>query len=313
MPRVKSLVRRIIPFPLRRAFWRVRRNVPRVAQPLSLVLPKADPPQRPILVLGCPRSGTTALQELLVASPELGSIHNEGHILWDPYHHPEDRGWDSDALGAGDVGDRERAYIHLAIRMWVRDKRFVDKTAENVLRVPYLQELFPDATFVFIRRRGADTVNSLMEAWKARPRFVKYRLPETLDGLGELSGDRWSFALVPGWRELRDAPLEEICARQYVACNEAALDAREDVDRDRWHEVSLEELTADPVGQAERLCGLLGVEFGPEVRGRAEEFNTTPASTSLTAPRKDKWRDQNGPEIERILRLIEPTERRLGY
>jgi hypothetical protein len=313
MPRVKSLVRRIIPFPLRRAFWRVRRNVPRVAQPLSLVLAKADPPRRPILVLGCPRSGTTALQELLVASPELGSIHNEGHILWDPYHHPEDRGWDSDALGAGDVGDRERAYIHLAIRMWVRDKRFVDKTAENVLRVPYLQELFPDATFVFIRRRGADTVNSLMEAWKARPRFVKYRLPETLDGLGELSGDRWSFALVPGWRELRDAPLEEICARQYVACNEAALDAREDVDRDRWHEVSLEELTADPVGQAERLCGLLGVEFGPEVRDRAEAFNTTPASTSLTAPRKDKWRDQNGPEIERILPLIEPTERRLGY
>jgi hypothetical protein len=313
MPRVKSLVRRIIPFPLRRAFWRVRRNVPRVAQPLSLVLAKADPPRRPILVLGCPRSGTTALQELLVASPELGSIHNEGHILWDPYHHPEDRGWDSDALGAGDVGDRERAYIHLAIRMWVRDKRFVDKTAENVLRVPYLQELFPDATFVFIRRRGADTVNSLMEAWKARPRFVKYRLPETLDGLGVLSGDRWSFALVPGWRELRDAPLEEICARQYVACNEAALDAREDVDRDRWHEVSLEELTADPVGQAERLCGLLGVEFGPEVRDRAEAFNTTPASTSLTAPRKDKWRDQNGPEIERILPLIEPTERRLGY
>jgi hypothetical protein len=318
MPAVRSFVRRIIPFGVRRAFWRLRRNVPRIAQPLSAVLPAADPPKRPILVLGCPRSGTSALQELLAASPELGSIHNEGHILWDAYHHPKDRGWDSDALGREDVTDRERAYIYRAIRMFAGgafagDTRFLDKTAENVLRIPYLQELFPDASFVFIRRRGADTVNSLMEAWKARPRFVKYRLPETLDGLGELSGDRWSFALVPGWRELRDAPLEEICARQYVACNEAALDAREDVDRDRWHEVSLEELTADPVGQAERLCGLLGVEFGPEVRDRAEAFNTTPASTSLTAPRKDKWRDQNGPEIERILPLIEPTERRLGY
>jgi hypothetical protein len=314
MPRVKSLVRRIIPFPLRRAFWRVRRNVPRVAQPLSVVLPKADPPERPVLVLGCPRSGTTALQELLVASPELGSIHNEGHILWDPYHHPQDRGWGSDALGADDVSDRERAYIYRAISMFVRgERRFVDKTAENVLRIPYLRELFPDATFVFIRRRGADTVNSLMEAWKARPRFVKYRLPETLDGLGEMSGDKWSFALVPGWRELRDAPLEEICARQYVACNEAALDAREGVDAGRWHEVSLEELTADPVGQAERLCGLLDVGFGLEVRARAESFNTTPASTSITAPRKDKWREQNEAEIESILPLIEPTERRLGY
>jgi hypothetical protein len=310
---VKSFVRRVIPYPLRRAFWRVRRNVPRIAQPLSAVLPKADPPERPILVLGCPRSGTTALQELLVASPELGSIHNEGHILWDPHHHPRDRDWDSDALAAGDVKDRERAYIYRAIRMFVRDRRFIDKTAENVLRVPYLQELFPDATFVFIRRRGADTVNSLMEAWKARPRFAKYRLPETLDGLGEMSGERWSFALVPGWRELRDAPLERICAAQYVACNQAALDAREGVDPARWHEVALEDLTADPIGQAERLCGLLGIGFGPEVRARAETFNTTPASTSLTAPRKDKWRAQNEAEIERILTLIEPTERRLGY
>jgi hypothetical protein len=310
---VRSLARRLIPYPLRRAVWRVRRSVPRVAQPLSLVMPDPGPPPRPILVLGCPRSGTSALQELLAASPELGSIHNEGHILWDAYHHPKDRGWDSDALGREDVSDRERAYIHRAVSMFVTPRRFMDKTAENVLRVPYLQELFPDATFVFIRRRGADTVNSLMEAWKARPRFVKYRLPETLDGLGELSGDRWSFALVPGWRELRDAPLEEICARQYVACNEAALDARDGVDPDRWHDLSLEELTADPMGQAERLCGLLGVEFGGEVRARAESFNTTPASTSLTAPRRDKWRDQNEAEIERILPLVAPIERRLGY
>jgi hypothetical protein len=303
----------VIPFPLRRAFWRVRRNVPRVAQPLSLVLPKADPPERPILVLGCPRSGTSALQELLVASPELGSIHNEGHILWDPYHHPRDRGWDSDALRAEDVSERERAYIHRAIRMFVRNWRFVDKTAENVLRIPYLQELFPGATFVFIRRRGADTVNSLMEAWRARPRFLKYRLPETLDGLGELSGDGWSFALVPGWRELRHEPLERVCAAQYVACNEAALEAREGMDPARWHEVALEELTADPGGQAERLCGLLDIDFGAEVRARAEAFNTTPASTSITAPRPDKWRTQNEAEIESILPLIEPTERRLGY
>lgn len=315
---VKERVRRIVPYPLRRAVWRLRRNVPRVAQPLSAVLPKADPPQRPILVLGCPRSGTSALQELLAASPELGSVHNEGHILWDPYHHPRDRGWDSDALGAGDVSERERAYIYLAIRMFaggglLRDRRFLDKTAENVLRIPYLQELFGDAEFVFIRRRGADTVNSLIEAWRARPRFVKYRLPETLDGLGRLSGNLWSFSLIPGWRELRHAPLERVCARQYVASNEAALDAREGVAADRWHEVSLEDLTADPVGEAERLCGLLGVGFGPEVRARAEAFNTTPASTSLTAPRKHKWRSQNEAEIESILPLIEPTERRLGY
>jgi hypothetical protein len=313
MPGVKDLVRRVIPFRLRRAVWNVRRSLPRVARPLSAVVPRTDAPERPILVLGCPRAGTSALLDLLLQSPRLGGVHSEGHILWDAYHHPRDRGWDSDALGREDVSDRERAYIYLAIRMFARGDRFTDKTAENVLRIPYLLELFPDATFVFIRRRGADTVNSLMEAWKARPRFVKYRLPEPLEGLEGLSGNQWSFALIPGWRELRHSPLEEICARQYLACNEAALAGRELVDPTRWHEVAYEDLFADPAEEAERLYGKLGLPFGEHVREYADAFTRNPSSTALTAPRPDKWRDQNGPEIERILPTLAQIERRLGY
>ena len=313
MSRVKNLVRRLIPFGVRRAFWRVRRSIPRVARPISAIAPNASPPEQPILVLGCPRSGTSALLDLLLQSPGLGGVHNEGHILWDEFHHPRDRGWESDALGRKDVSERERAYIYRAIAMFASPDRFTDKTAENVLRIPYLQELFADAIFVFIRRRGADTVNSLMEAWRARPRFVKYRLPEPLEGLGELSGDRWSFSLVPGWRELRHSPLEEVCARQYIACNEAALAGREGVDPGRWHEVSYEELFADPVPAAERLYEQLGLPFDGRIRSYAEGFARNPSSTALTAPRPDKWREQNGPEIERILPLLEPVERRLGY
>jgi hypothetical protein len=284
-----------------------------VAQPLSLVLPRADPPVRPILVIGCPRSGTSALLQVLLRSPELRSIHTEGHILWDPYHHPADRGWDSDALGREDVSARERAYIYRAIRMFVRGRRFVDKTAESCLRIPYLRELFPDATFVFLRRRAADTVNSLMEAWRARPRFVKYRLPEPLDGLGDMSGNGWSFALIPGWRQLRDAPLEEICARQYIACNEAALNAREGVDPASWHEVSYEDLVASPVETARGLCERLELRFDPAIEDYAAALDRRPSSTTLSSPRPGKWREQNREAIERILPFTVPIERRLGY
>ena len=315
---MKDLIRRIVPFPVRRAFWRVRRNVPRVAQPLSLVLPRAEPPKEPVLVIGCPRAGTSALQQLLVRSPELGSVQNEGHILWDPYHHPRDRGWDSDALGAADVSERERAYIYRAVKMFAGGAfngapRFVDKTAESCLRIPYLLELFPDARFVFLRRDAPGNVNSLIEAWRARPRFVKYRLPETLDGLGELSGDRWSFALVPGWRDLRHASLEEICARQYVACNEAALDALEGVDPSRRFDVGYERMFGEPLETARGLYAWLGLEFGPEIESYAAALDRTPSSTALTAPRPDKWREQNPEAIERILPLTTATERRLGY
>jgi len=310
---VKALVRRLVPFPIRRAVWRVRRNVPRVAQPLSLALPRAQAPERPIFVIGCPPAGTSALLQVLLRSPELRSIHNEGHILWDPYHHPKDRGWESDALGAEDVSERERAYIYLAVRMFVRNQRFVDKTAENCLRIPYLRELFPSATFLFLRRGAAGNVNSLIEAWKARPRFVKYRLPEPLEGLGDMSGNRWSFALIPGWRQLRSARLEEICARQYIANNEAALDGREGVDPSHWLEVAYEDLVASPVETAERLCGDLGLVFDPAIEEYAAALGSRPSSTTLSAPRPDKWKQQNREPIERILPLTAPIERRLGY
>ncbi|MBW3592819.1 MAG: sulfotransferase [Actinobacteria bacterium] len=300
-------------FRLRRLVWRARRNVPRVAQPLSLVLPDSPPPRRPILLIGCPRSGTSILLRAFLESPELRSIQAEGHILWDAYHHPRKRGWDSDARAAADVLPREREYVYCATRLFVAGRRFVDKTPENCLRIPYLESLFPDATYVFLRRRAADNVNSLIEGWRARPRFVKYRLPERLDGLGPLSGNLWSFVLVPGWRDLRHASLEEICAHQYVACNDAVLAARDTIDPSRWLEISYEDLVASPVDEVRRLFGALGLAPSGKVDAFAASLDRTTSATALTPPRAEKWREQNRDEIERILPLVAETERRLGY
>ena len=277
------------------------------------MLPAFDPPESPILVLGCPRSGTTVLLQALLRCPGLRSVQSEGHILWDEFHHPSERGWDSDALTAADITAREREYVYAATRLWTRGSRFVDKTPESCLRVTYLDALFPDASFVFLRRRAADNVSSLMEAWRARPRFVKYRLPEQLTGLGPLSGNLWSFVLVPDWRELVAAPLEEICARQYVACNEAVLEARRDLARSRWVDVAYEDLVRAPVDELERICGQLGVDFGESARAYASGLAQAPAATSLTEPRPEKWRDQNPDAIERILPLVAEIERQLGY
>jgi LPS sulfotransferase NodH len=272
-----------------------------------------DPPKRPVLVIGCPRSGTTLLLQALLASGELRSIHGEGHILWDEFHHPRDRGWDSDALTAADVSSRERAYVYRAIRMFARGGRFVDKTPESCLRVPYLDALFPDATFVFLRRRAADNVSSLIEGWRARPRFVKYRLPEPLAGLGALSGDEWSFTLVPGWRALVDSPLETICARQYVASNEAVLEARVHTDEARWVDVTYEELVGNPVAELARVYQAVGLDLTARAARYAADLAENVSATSLSRPRPDKWREHHAEEIERILPLVAATERRLGY
>ena len=297
-------------FRLRRAVWRARRNVPRIAQPVARVLPSAPSPSRPIFLIGCPRSGTSALLQAFLRSRELRSVQAEGHILWDPFH-PKPR--ESDALGAEDVRDRERAYVYWAIRLFVRGRRFVDKTPENCLRIPYLDALFPDATFIFLRRRAADNVNSLIEGWRARPRFVTHRLPEPLEGIELPDPHAWSFALVPGWRELRSAPLEEICARQYVACNEAVLEARATISEARWLDVAYEDIVGSPVREIGRLFGELGVAFTADAEAFAATLAANVSATALTPPKAEKWREQNAEAVARVLPLCAATERRLGY
>ena len=297
---------------VRRAVFLARRSPPRVARPLSRVV-RARPPRRPALIIGCPRSGTTALRSVLMASDELASVQAEGHILWDEFHPRRTRTATSDALGAQDVSERERRYVHLAVGLWTRGRRFLDKTPENCLRVDYLDALFPDAQFVFLHRRGADNVNSLMEGWRARPRFVTHRLSEPLEGIGPLDGSRWSFVLIPGWRELRHAPLETICAHQYVACNEAVLAALARLDPARWVKVGYERLRDQPVATTRSLFEALGLVFTPAVHEAATRLRETTAATAITPPRRGKWAEQNRDAVQRILPLVSETERRLGY
>jgi Sulfotransferase family len=283
--------------------------VPRVARPFSAVIAVA-PPERPILLIGCPRSGTSALLQAFLRSPELATVQLEGHILWDEFHPKKRR--DSDALAAEDASDRERKYVNLAVRLFAR-RRFIDKTPENTLRIGYLDALFPDATFVFLRRRAADNVNSLIEGWRARPRFVTHRLSTPLEGIAPLDGRLWSFALLPEWRSLTRASLEEICARQYVVCNESVLDAHAAMDSSRWRDLKYEDFVAAPVDELRGLFASLDVPWSPAVEQYAAELDRRPSATAVTPPRPDKWREQNPDAIERILPLVRETERRLGY
>jgi hypothetical protein len=243
---------------------------------------------------------------------ELAAVQSEGHILWDEFHHPRDNGWSSDAVAPSEIAGRERAYLYLAIRLFAHGGRFVDKTPANCLRVSYLEALFPGASFVFLRRRGADNVSSLMEGWRARPRFVRYRLPEPLTGLDELDGTRWSFVLVPGWRALRTASLEEICAHQYVECNRAVLDARSSSTAP-WIDVAYEDLAASPGDELRRVYGALGLSFTDAVEKLAGELANRHSATTLSAPRREKWRERNEAAIERVSPQLEDMERRLGY
>ncbi|MFN2557324.1 MAG: sulfotransferase [Nitriliruptorales bacterium] len=268
-----------------------------------------EPPRAPVFLVGCPRSGTSMLFDLLRRHEALQGLTGEGHILWSNYQHPRRKGWASDRATAEDIAAGERGYLYTAIRHISQGLRFIDKTPKNVLRLPYLAALFPDATFVFIKRDGPDTVSSLIEGWQAR-RGISYRLPTALD-LAEYRGRLWSYILPPGWRERARSSFAEVAALQYVRSNETALVDRQYLPAGSWVEVAFERLVAEPVLEVSRLLERFDLPPSERVLDRARHLNEHPVG-AVSPPRPEKWRDR-AHEIGRIIPQLKATTVRLGY
>jgi len=141
----------------------------------------------PIFIVGCPRSGTTLLRNLLRSHPRL-SFPTETHFipqLYKAYGEPrtkEDaekmsrlilslewmRLWkctfDKDALYAS---RSYREIINELFNAWLRydgKERWGDKTPHYVLHMPTLVSIFPDAKIIHIYRDGRDVVRSWIKA-----------------------------------------------------------------------------------------------------------------------------------------------------
>jgi hypothetical protein len=157
----------------------------------------------PVFVVGCSRSGTTITYETLAAAPQFLSFGWEIPQFWDGLVGPLNNGWDSEAADAGDArpAHRDAALRHFYQRLgrgWV-----LDKTCINVMRVPYLHALFPQAKFVFIHRDGRDNVSSMIDGWHMGRTDGRFELSVTLGPCPEpvaIEGGRfkeWAFSSRP--------------------------------------------------------------------------------------------------------------------
>ena len=204
-----------------------------------------------VFVVGCPRSGTTLVQSLLAAHPDVASFP-ETHFfhrlrafrLRFPRPHVvrgDERRTLEDLLGQ--IGRPDlvtRLPEHASARGWIdvfvrtldavaEDAGatvWVEKTPGHLGYVDRIAKTVPHAHFVHIVRRGPDVVASMVEASRAHP-----------EGWG---GARQAEDAAKRW--LRDVAKTEACA------GEAAHVV-----------VCYERLVADPGGEATRLCEALGL------------------------------------------------------
>jgi len=263
--------------------------------------------QRPVIVVSAPRSGSSLLFETLARAPELCSVGGESHQLIEaiPGLAPAQRGWASNRLVAEDASDDAVALLNQQFEINARDRdggrpaaarpfRLLEKTPKNALRVPFLAQAFPDATFVYLYRDPRETISSMLDAWRSG-RFITY--PD-LPGWGT---PPWSLLLTPGWRELRDAPLAEVVARQWIETTTILLDDLEALAPERWCVASYDRLVADPGGEIAALCEHLGLRWDVELDARLPDSRHT-----LESPHPEKWR-QNAEELDTVWDAVRPV------
>jgi len=270
--------------------------------------------RRPIFVVAAPRSGSTLLFETLAESQQFATLGGEAHWLVETIRalRPGASDVESNRLTARHVTDMIADHIAQQItgKLIDRNQRpvapddertFLEKTPKNALRIPFFDEIFPDARFIFLWRDPRQNLSSIMEAWRSG-RF------ETYPRLSGFSG-AWSLLLPPGYAALSGKPLEDIAAFQWEATNRIILDDLSRLDAARWTAVNYAQFLADPEGEARRLCAFAGLGLDPDLLSRLS--TTLPHSRyTETPPADDKWR-ANEAEILRVLPTLEDTWARL--
>jgi hypothetical protein len=266
---------------------------------------------RPVFVIGAPRSGTSLLYAILRTSSRLSHWPGEAHEVWEADYHPALRDWESNELSPSDLRPESAARIKRSFLLTTgSSKRLIDKTPRNSLRVGFIDALFPDARYVFITRDGRDNVNSLINAWRTS-RYRTYRLPEP-HAIPGVDPEWWKFVLYPGWRADKRGPLEVVCANQWSICNQRALEAAKVVGFERWTSLRYEDLVARPTEEIGRVMFRLDLPFEPAVKKRAQAIRETPINV-VTPPEAGKWRRENPAEIEAVSSRLQATMSTLGY
>ena len=257
------------------------------------VAPALTPASRHVFLMGFPRSGTTLIESMLIAHPEVVSLEERNTLQAGV------RTWLTDPVALSRLmAARESELQPYRDDYWAcvkafganpEGKIFIDKNPFNSLKLPLIQRLFPDAKVVFSIRDPRDVV---------------------------LSCFRRRFNLNPSTYELLDLRRTAALYDGMMSFAEAFRAAFEFIE----YPLVYEKLVEDFAGEAKAVCAFIGADWREELSnfaGRAKRGDVASASSAqiargLYADGAGQWRryrDQLAP----VLPLLAPWVERFGY
>lgn len=281
---------------------------------------------RPIIIIGAPRSGTTMLGRTLGQHASLAYFH-EPRLIW---RYGNDH--KSDMLSPDDAREEVRHYIREHLSSFVREAgatRLIEKTPSNSLRPEFVDKVLPGCRFIHIMRSPIDAVLAARRFWRDHTYGMEsFRRGHLSKRIGEISLRRIPFyareaiyrltpkrlgrALgqniwgprLPGIDGLvRDLEILDVCALQWRMCTETAIHFGRRLPSHRYMEIRLEHLSLELFREVLDFCEI----DDDEDMLRAFDQNYTCRFERRSALAEERRAQADPADIERILRWTEPT------
>ncbi|MEU0153082.1 sulfotransferase family protein [Micromonospora fulviviridis] len=257
--------------------------------------------ERPIFILGAPRSGTTFLGSCVGALPDV-SYHFEPRLTKAVARCVYEGSWTPQRAARyfrGYYGALLAASGHGGLR-------FAEKDPENCFIVPFLTEVFPDAVFLHVYRDGRDVAVSHAEQpwlnaastgtgrsgrggtpWGAAPRFwVEPERREEFSRVSDLRRSAWM------WRRFTSSALAQL----------AGLPA------ERVRHLRYEDIVSRPAEAAEVVADFLAV--GDPAGREALHARFAKARPNSVGRWRQRLTEQ---DLADVLAEAGPLLRELGY
>lgn len=216
----------------------------------NLLVPNLD---KPIFIIGSPRSGTTFLGSCIARLPEI-SYHYEPIATKAAARYVYQQRWSKFTA----------KWFYHSVYAWLMrihfdgDLRFAEKTPRNCFLIPFLAETFPKARFIHIIRDGRDVTVSLNN----KPWFKEEQKDSGKFEPGGYPYGPYSQFWVEPERELEFETTNDIhrCIWVWKRFTESAIAAIEQLPSDRYIELKYESLVFNFKEEAHRLLSFLEID-----------------------------------------------------
>ena len=254
---------------------------------------RAADPAAHVFLVGFPRSGTTLLENVLAAHPNVVSLEEKDSLApaIGTYLGSADGRERLSSISSGEAARQRDAYWAAVRGFGVepRGKVFIDKMPLMSVNLPLVAKLFPGARILFARRDPRDVVLSCFRR--------RFGMNPSMYQLLTLEGAAAYYDAVMRLAELyrEFLPLPQLLARY-------------------------EPLVEDFEGVAREACAFLGLKWDAALFDFAERARTRGISTpsaaqvarGLNREGKGAWRRYQA-QMEPVLPLLRPWVERFGY